>query len=34
VQSSRLVYTDGAMASGIREAKRLVGNASIQLKTS
>ena len=33
-QSSRLVYTDGAMASGIREAKRLVGKARIQLKTS
>ncbi len=31
-QSSRLVYTDGAMASGIREARRLLGNASIQLK--
>ena len=33
-QSSRLVYTDGAMASGIREAKRLLGKASIQLRTS
>jgi polyamine oxidase len=33
-QSSRLVYADGAMASGIREAKRLVGKASVQLKTS
>jgi polyamine oxidase len=30
-QSSRLVYADGAMASGIREAKRLLGKASIQL---
>jgi polyamine oxidase len=33
-QSSRLVYADGAMASGIREAKRLIGRASIQLSTS
>jgi polyamine oxidase len=33
-QSSRLVYADGAMASGIREAKRLLGKSSIQLKTS
>jgi polyamine oxidase len=33
-QSSRLVYVDGAMASGIREAKRLLGKASIQLMTS
>jgi polyamine oxidase len=32
-QSSRLVYTDGAMASGIREAKRLLGRASVQVKT-
>jgi polyamine oxidase len=32
-QSSRLVYADGAMASGIREAKRLAGKANIQLKT-
>jgi polyamine oxidase len=33
-QSSRLVYTDGAMASGIREAKRLLAAASVQLTTS
>jgi len=33
-QSSRLVYTDGAMASGIREAKRLLHKAGVQLKTS
>jgi polyamine oxidase len=33
-QSSRLVYTDGAMASGIREAKRLTGNATIRLAVS
>lgn len=32
-QSIRLVYTDGAMASGIREAKRLLRKASVQLKT-
>jgi monoamine oxidase len=33
-QSNRLVYTDGAMASGIREAKRLLQKADVQLKTS
>jgi polyamine oxidase len=33
-QSSRLVYADGAMASGIREAKRLLGKASVQLRTA
>lgn len=33
-QASRLVYTDGAMASGIREAKRLLSAASVQLTTS
>jgi polyamine oxidase len=33
-QSSRLVYTDGAMASGIREARRLLGNPSVQLRIS
>jgi polyamine oxidase len=30
-QSARLVYTDGAMASGVREAKRLLQQASVRL---
>jgi monoamine oxidase len=30
-QSARLVYTDGAMASGIREAKRLLQQAHVRL---
>jgi hypothetical protein len=30
-QSARLVYTDGAMASGIREAKRLLQRAHVNL---
>jgi polyamine oxidase len=30
-QSARLVYTDGAMASGIREAKRLLQQAHVNL---
>ena len=30
-QSVRLVYADGAMGSGIREAKRLLGTASVRL---
>jgi polyamine oxidase len=30
-QSARLVYTDGAMASGIREAKRLLQRAHVRL---
>jgi polyamine oxidase len=30
-QSARLVYTDGAMASGIREAKRLLQRAQVNL---
>jgi polyamine oxidase len=33
-QSSRLVYTDGAMASGIREAERLTGKAAAELTVS
>ncbi|MGB6455494.1 MAG: NAD(P)/FAD-dependent oxidoreductase [Streptosporangiaceae bacterium] len=33
-QSRRLVYADGAMASGVREAKRLLGQSCIQLRTS
>ncbi len=30
-QSARLAYADGAMTSGIREAKRLLGRASVRL---
>ena len=30
-QSARLAYADGAMTSGIREAKRLLGVASVRL---
>ena len=30
-QSTRLAYADGAMTSGIREAKRLLGQPSIRL---
>jgi monoamine oxidase len=30
-QSERLVYADGAMGSGIREAKRLLGSPSVRL---
>jgi polyamine oxidase len=30
-QSARLVYTDGAMASGIREVKRLLQRAHVNL---
>jgi monoamine oxidase len=33
-QSARLVYTDGAMASGIREAKRLLQRAHVNLGPS
>lgn len=33
-QSVRLVYADGAMASGIREAKRLLGKANVLLMTT
>jgi monoamine oxidase len=30
-QSTRLAYSDGAMTSGIREAKRLLGRPGIRL---
>jgi polyamine oxidase len=30
-QSARLAYADGAMTSGIREAKRLLGLASVRI---
>jgi monoamine oxidase len=30
-QSTRLAYADGAMTSGIREAKRLLGQPSVRL---
>lgn len=30
-QSARLGYADGALTSGIREAKRLLGRASVEL---
>ncbi len=30
-QSARLAYADGAMTSGIREAKRLLGQPSVRL---
>jgi monoamine oxidase len=30
-QSARLAYADGAMTSGIREAKRLLGQPGIRL---
>ena len=30
-QSARLVYTDGALTSGIREAKRLLGTSAVRL---
>jgi polyamine oxidase len=30
-QSARLAYADGAMTSGIREAKRLLGLPSVRL---
>jgi monoamine oxidase len=30
-QSARLAYADGAMTSGIREAKRLLGRSSVHL---
>jgi len=33
-QSARLVYADGAMASGIREAKRLLQRAHVNLGPS
>jgi polyamine oxidase len=32
--SARMAYADGAMSSGIREAKRLLGRASVQLGAS
>jgi polyamine oxidase len=30
-QSARLAYADGAMTSGVREAKRLLGSSSVRL---